>query len=60
MIGNWISSGRQPAVGLTFSVCRAYSLPREPHDRPVDIIIDERRVTIPHGSRNESPRGIPR
>ena len=48
------------AVGLTFSVCRAPALPREPHDRPVDIIIDERSVTIPHGSRNESPRGIPR
>lgn len=38
------------AVGLSFSVCRAPILPREPHDRPVDIIIDERSVTCPHGS----------
>ncbi len=38
------------AVGLTFSVCRVPSLPREPHDLPVHVIIDERSVTIPHGS----------
>lgn len=36
-------------VGLAFSVCRAASLPHENHDRPVDYIIDERRLTIPHG-----------
>lgn len=35
-------------VGLVFSVCRARILPRESHDRPVDIIIDERSVTDPH------------
>ena len=38
------------AVGLTFSVCRVPSLPREPHDLPVHVMIDERSVTIPHGS----------
>jgi 5-formyltetrahydrofolate cyclo-ligase len=47
-------------VGLAFSVCRAPTLPRESHDRPVDIIIDERSVSDSHGSRNESSRGIPR
>ena len=38
------------AAGLAFSVCRTPILPREPHDRPVDIIIDERSVTYPHGA----------
>ena len=38
------------AVGLAFSPCRPASLPREIFDLPVDLIIDERRVTIPHGS----------
>ncbi len=37
-------------VGLTFSVCRPPILPREPFDLPVDLIIDERSLTIPHGS----------
>ncbi|MBP3667133.1 MAG: 5-formyltetrahydrofolate cyclo-ligase [Clostridia bacterium] len=36
-------------VGLVFSICRTDKLPREPHDLPVDLIIDERRVTVPHG-----------
>ena len=38
------------AAGPVFSVCRTPILPREPHDRPVDIIIDERSVTYPHGA----------
>ena len=37
------------AVGLVFSVCHTQVLPRETHDRPVDYIIDERRVIRPHG-----------
>lgn len=37
-------------VGLVFSVCRAPTLPREPHDMPVDVIIDERSVTVTHGA----------
>ncbi len=36
-------------VGLVFSACFVSALPREPHDLPVDLIIDERRVTVPHG-----------
>lgn len=39
------------AVGLVFSVCRAASLPREPHDIPVDYVLDERRITATHGNR---------
>lgn len=38
------------AVGLTYAVCRATALPREAHDIPVHIILDERSTTIPHGS----------
>jgi 5-formyltetrahydrofolate cyclo-ligase len=37
-------------VGLTYAVCRATALPREAHDIPVHIILDERSTTIPHGS----------
>lgn len=37
------------AVGLTYAVCRATALPREAHDIPVHIILDERSTTIPHG-----------
>lgn len=37
------------AVGLAYSVCRAAALPREAHDIPVHIILDERSMTIPHG-----------
>ena len=37
-------------VGLTYAVCRAAALPREAHDIPVHIILDERSMTIPHGS----------
>lgn len=37
------------AVGLAYSVCRAVALPREAHDIPVHIILDERSKTIPHG-----------
>ena len=36
-------------VGLAFSPCRPASLPRETFDLPVDLIIDERRVILPHG-----------
>ena len=36
------------AVGLAYGVCRAPSLPREPHDVPVDFILDERRSTRSH------------
>ena len=35
-------------AGLVFSACRTTTLPHEAHDRPVDYIIDERRVTCPH------------
>lgn len=41
-------------VVLTFSVCRADTLPREPHDMPVDLIMDERRITVTHGT-HEAP-----
>lgn len=37
------------SVGLAYSVCRAAALPREAHDIPVHIILDERSKTIPHG-----------
>lgn len=37
------------AVGLAYAVCRAAALPREAHDIPVHIILDERSMTIPHG-----------
>ena len=37
------------AVGLAYSVCRAAALPREAHDIPIHIILDERSKTIPHG-----------
>ena len=37
-------------VGLAFSVCHPHTLPREAFDLPVDLIIDERSVTAPHGS----------
>lgn len=37
-------------VGLTFSVCRPTTLPREAFDLPVDYILDERRITITNGA----------
>lgn len=37
-------------VGLTFSVCRPATLPREAFDMPVDYILDERRITVIHGT----------
>ena len=37
-------------VGPVFSPCRADTLPRENHDIPVDLIIDERRITVTHGA----------
>ena len=36
-------------VGLVFAACRTATLPREPHDIPVDLILDERRITRTHG-----------
>lgn len=36
-------------VGLAFSVCRPASLPHDPHDKPVDYVIDERKVIDVHG-----------
>ena len=36
-------------VGLVFEACRAATLPRESHDIPVDLILDERRITHTHG-----------
>ncbi len=30
-------------VGLVYAACRVPALPREAHDRPVDLILDERR-----------------
>jgi 5-formyltetrahydrofolate cyclo-ligase len=38
------------AAGLCYAVCRTPTLPREPHDIPVDLILDERRITYPHGN----------
>ena len=37
-------------VGLAFAACRTPILPHEPHDIPVDYIIDERRITPTHGN----------
>lgn len=37
-------------VGLAFSVCHVPLLPHEPHDRAVDLILDERSVTVAHAS----------
>ena len=45
-------------AGLCFAACRAEALPREPHDIPVDVIIDERRMTLSHENHHpESARG---
>lgn len=46
-----LRAARVPAVtvGLAFSVCRAEKLPHDPYDIPVDLIIDERRITEIHG-----------
>lgn len=35
-------------VGLVYAACRVPQLPREAHDRPADLILDERRITVPH------------
>ena len=40
-------------AGLAFTACRTSALPREPHDIPVDYVIDERRITETHGLRTE-------
>lgn len=37
------------AVGLSFSACVVPVLPRNSYDIPVHIILDERRIIIPHG-----------
>lgn len=39
-------------VGLFFSACHTPSLPHEPHDIPVDVIINERRIIYTHGTAN--------
>ena len=36
-------------VGLAFSACVTEILPRNPHDIPVQIILDERRIITTHG-----------
>lgn len=36
------------SVGLAFSPCTVPSLPKEPHDRPVDLLINERKVIHTH------------
>lgn len=38
---------RAVTVGAAFACCRTARLPRDPHDIPVDIILDERRTTVP-------------
>ena len=40
-------------VGAVLSPCRTTRLPRDPHDIPVDYVIDERRITDTHGIRDE-------
>ena len=40
---------RITTVGLAFSVCRAVSLSHDPHDKPVNYVIDERKVIDVHG-----------
>lgn len=37
-------------VGLAFSACRPSLLPADPHDVPVDYVIDERKVIATHGA----------
>lgn len=37
-------------VGLVFAACHPSALPNEPHDIPVDYVIDERRITPIHGN----------
>ena len=41
---------KHTTVGLVFSACRTPELPHDPHDIPVDLIIDERRVIHTHGT----------
>ena len=40
-------------VGPAFAACRDTALPHESHDIPVDYVIDERRITVTHGFRDE-------
>ena len=40
-------------VVAVLSPCHTTRLPREPHDIPVDYVIDERRITDTHGIRDE-------
>ena len=37
-------------VGLVFTACHPSVLPDEPHDIPVNYVIDERRITPIHGN----------
>ena len=39
-------------VGLAFSACVTESLPRNPYDIPVQIILDERRIITTHGEQS--------
>lgn len=39
---------RVTTLGLCFSVCRLPALPHQPHDYAVDLILDERSVTVTH------------
>ena len=41
-------------VGLVYTACRAPALPHEAHDRPVDLILDERRISTPHDRSRKS------
>lgn len=45
---------RLTTVGAVYAACRVPELPREAHDRPVDLILDERSVLVPHERSRES------
>lgn len=52
-LANLTQAGVQiTTVGLAFSVCRTHALPRNPYDIPVNIIIDERRTDLIHGTQH--------
>ena len=46
------------AVGLVHTACRTEMLPHEPHDYPAHYIIDERRITLIHGSPQHTDHSI--
>lgn len=45
---------RHTTVGLVFATCHLLALPHEPHDIPVDIIVDERRIIHAHGTHGDA------